>query len=186
MVYQSSVSLVKRRWNVMGYGRMDLLSMSLSDQSGTESAGHINTFETYLGQRLSLSRYPGQSAGPPAPRTASCCHWNVTLSSSWHRLYSALTHLCWLGDSQPSTGVHPSMMTWMLSETICSSDHESMQFWVTPAHCNICLDERRKLVHTFSTILTPAYNQSMSQVTKCIIWAHTDSTCLLDLPFTFG
>ena len=152
---------------------MDICKVhSLKDQSGTES---INQ-QDIPGAEVVTVRVSRAVCRPAS--TKDCLLLSLKRDTLLLMTSDILSsHLCWLGDSQPSTGVHPSMMTWMLSETICSGDHDSMQSWVTPAHC---LDERRKLVHTFSTILTPAYNQSMSQVTKCIIW-----TQQVDLTFHF-
>ena len=187
MVCQSSVSLVKRRCNVMGYGRMDLLSMSLSDQSGTESAGHINTFETYLGQRLLLSRYPGQFAGPPAPRIASCCHWNVTLSSSWHRIYTQLSPLLarWLTAEHWSPSVHDDLdvvrddlFRWSRLHAVLSNSCplQYLPWW-----------EKKVSPH----VLDNSHSCLQSKQVSCYKMHHMDSyhidsTCLLDLPFTFG
>ena len=82
--------------------------------------------QTYLGLRVSPADHREQFAGLPAPRNASCCHWNVTSFPWWHLSYLA-PHLCRLGDSLPNTGSHASMMTWKFSEIISSGDHDSMQ-----------------------------------------------------------
>lgn len=124
---------------------------SLADRRITDSIHYFITFD--LPGAEGMTR-PLRAVCSPAS-TKECLLLSLKRNTLFMTsdTHNSAPHLCRLGDSQPSSGFSPSMMTWLLSEMIRSGDHDSMQSWVAPTHCSICLDDQRKFPRTFSTIL---------------------------------
>ena len=96
---------------------------SLADRRITDSIHYFITFD--LPGAEGMTR-PLRAVCSPAS-TKECLLLSLKRNTLFMTsdTHNSAPHLCRLGDSQPSSGFSPSMMTWLLSEMIRSGDHDS-------------------------------------------------------------